>query len=192
MQQNVAESLHHWPCLRRFAFVEDLAFCSWSSNPVPIIDDILLPNDLSTVADVQTFGLLDGQGYSRFESEIRHILDIPEDTEVDPFIEILPIWEDRHEVEVAASVRRMATLCPTLREVVWYICEEDNSVKEDSWYWKIDRKGDGSVDRVLGSLYWLWPDSFRRPFPPFSDWSLVGEERLSAEKHGWPRTAFLR
>ncbi|KAE9407784.1 hypothetical protein BT96DRAFT_84260 [Gymnopus androsaceus JB14] len=81
-------------------------------------------------------------------------------------------------------------LRPTLQEFVWYIDDTEALKKQNSWNWKVLRKQDGSVDHVAGSLF--WPESFRPPFPPFADFALVGEERQSAEKHGWPKSAFCR
>ncbi|KAE9392771.1 hypothetical protein BT96DRAFT_262570 [Gymnopus androsaceus JB14] len=193
----VANSLRQWPCLRRFAFAGDLEGCCafWALQPrdIPILDYITAPGaddeKLLTIEDAERFlQYIADNEYQDFVSEMLEILELPEDAVLDPSMELMPLWEVRHEVEVSAAVREMAKLCPTLEEFVWYIDRLESIEKQSSWHWKVRRKGDGSVDRVLGSLF--WPDSCRPVFPPFGDYALVGEERKSAENHGWPKTAF--
>ncbi|KAE9392772.1 hypothetical protein BT96DRAFT_1023399 [Gymnopus androsaceus JB14] len=191
----MANSLQLWPCLRRFAFAGDLACCSWSSfnsRDIPILDYIAAlgadDEKLLTIEDPERFLQYIADEYRDFVSEMLEILGLPEDAELDPSIELMPLWEVRHEVEVSVAVCEMAKLCPTLEEFVWYIDHLESLEKSSSWHWKVHRKRDGSVDRVLGSLF--WPDSCRPVFPPFGDYALVGEERKSAENHGWPKSAF--
>lgn len=198
-QWELAQTLRHWTCLRRFAFLGNLD-CRWRwafpGNPryVHFLDDFRPPSryhpqEALTVQLVQKYHLYPyGYEYQVFESEVRAILGLSEDAELDPAIDLNIIWEARHEVDVAFAVRYMAKCCPTLQEFVWYIGCVNERREPDSWHWKIHRKKDGKVNQVLGSLF--WPESCRPLRPSFRDFSLVGDERKRAEEHGWSRMGF--
>lgn len=140
------------------------AFPQEAHDPVPprTLSDLCYNWDLSELEQ------------DMLERAIRLALQLESDAELDgeDTTLLLRAWEAHNYRRVAKCVRHVATECTTLEELEWYVAD-GFATEALVWKWKILRREDGTVDRVVGTLSWTGSSQGDpQPFPVF-----VGQEQ---------------
>ncbi|KAI5895617.1 uncharacterized protein SCHCODRAFT_02619924 [Schizophyllum commune H4-8] len=194
---SLARLLSHWTELRTVRLKVDLLSSKWDRHTnYAVLDDLEPPVNDRGDGDYHTLGqalktleqqIIVEPGMRGLMEGLQALFDddspdlyLPDGT-INTELVLIPIWEERHCVQVAKAVRRIATACPLLTEFKWHTCVD--LIVDPTWTWKIRRKGGSgkdaqSVHQVVGDL--LWPDFCVRG-TPYSFENLVGQELRQAE-----------
>ncbi|KAI0697554.1 hypothetical protein BC835DRAFT_752726 [Cytidiella melzeri] len=150
---------------------EDLCSIRGASEVIPVLDDVRPPFRWLRRSTTLSLRYIESGGYyERLDSSdvekaregIRHVLNIPQEDELDEedLTLLMRAWEVRNQPYATHMVQLLASKCPLLEEFEWFFHTEGQYGQVPLvrgsvlWSWKIRRDEKYPLPQVEGTLRW--------------------------------------